>query len=394
MRARLGVERSPGRGEKEQIVITEIPYQVNKARVAARISELVREKKLDGVGEVRDESDRDGIRLVVELKKDVIPQIVINQLYRQTDLQTSYGVINLAIVQGRPAVLNLKETLEAFVGHRREVVARRTRYELRQAEGQREIVEGLGVAVSEVDLVIKTIRQSADPETARTALMTLPLSGLEAFVRRAGRPEGEIELARHRQPYALSDRQAKAILEMRLSRLTGLEQEKLAHEYAELCDAIARLRSILASPELLDNVIVMELEEIRTKYADRRRTEIVENDAEILDEDLDSRRGHGRDDLARRIHQAYEPRRLSRSEAGRPRTHRNGGARGRLGDTALRRLDARPMCSSSATRGKSTSRRSTKFPWPRVRARVVRSSFSSASKRAKRLRPHRGNSED
>jgi DNA gyrase subunit A len=286
MRARLGVEKSPGRGEKEQIVVTEIPYQVNKARVAARISELVREKKLEGVGEVRDESDRDGIRLVIELRKDVIPQIVINQLYRQTDLQTSYGVINLAIVQGRPAVLNLKETLEAFVGHRREVVARRTRYELRQAEGQREIVEGLGVAVSEVDLVVKTIRESADPETARAALAKLPLSGLEAFVRRAGRPESEIEQARGRTPYTLSERQAKAILEMRLSRLTGLEQEKLAREYTELSDAIARHRAILASPELLDDVIVTELEEIKAKYADKRRTEIVENDAEILDEDL------------------------------------------------------------------------------------------------------------
>src|SRR6185437_11552136 len=140
MRARINVEKSPGRGEKEQIVVTEIPYQVNKARVAARISELVREKKLEGVGEVRDESDRDGIRLVVELKRDVIPQVVINQLYRQTDLQTSYGVINLSIHQGRPAVLDLKETLQAFVAHRRDVVARRTRFELNQAEAQREIV--------------------------------------------------------------------------------------------------------------------------------------------------------------------------------------------------------------------------------------------------------------
>src|SRR5271165_5319215 len=196
MRARLGVERSPGRGEKEQIVVTEVAYQVKKARVAARISELVREKKLEGVGEVRDESDRDGIRLVVELKKDVIPQVVINQIYRQTDLQTSFGVINLAIMQGRPAVLTLKETLEAFIGHRRDVVTRRTRYELRQAEQQREIVEGLGVAITDVDLVVKTIRQSADPDIARKALMELPLEGLEAFVKRAGRPQSEIDEAK------------------------------------------------------------------------------------------------------------------------------------------------------------------------------------------------------
>jgi DNA gyrase subunit A len=286
MRARLAVEKSPGRGEKEQIVVTEIPYQVNKARVAARIAELVRDKKLEGVGEVRDESDREGIRLVIELKKDVVPQIVINQLYRQTDLQSSYGVINLAIAQGRPAVLNLKETLEHFIGHRREVVGRRTRYELRQAEAQREIVEGLGVAVAEVDLIVKTIRQSADPEAARTALMGLPLAGLEGFVRRAGRPESEIAEAKRRSPYTLSERQAKAILEMRLSRLTGLEQEKLATEYSELCAAIARHRAVLASPALLDDVVVMELEEIKAKYGDKRRTEIVESDAEIQDEDL------------------------------------------------------------------------------------------------------------
>jgi DNA gyrase subunit A len=286
MRARMNVENSPGRGEKEQLVVTEFPYQVNKARVAARISELVREKKIDGIGEVRDESDRDGIRLVVELKKDVIPQVVINQLYRQTDLQASFGVINLAIVHGRPAVLNLKETLEAFIAHRRDVVARRTRFELRQSEAQREVIEGLGVAVTEVDLVVRTIRESADPDAARRALMALPLSGLEAFVRRAGRPQIEIDEAKNKQPYRLSERQAKAILEMRLSRLTGLEQDKLATEYAELCEAIARFRAILASSKLLDDVIATELEEIKSKYADKRRTEIVENDAEILEEDL------------------------------------------------------------------------------------------------------------
>ena len=286
MRARLNVEKSPGRGEREQIVVTEIPYQVNKARVAARIAELVRDKKLEGVGEVRDESDREGIRLVIELKKDVIPQVVINHLYRQTDLQTSYGVINLAITHGRPAILNLKETLEAFIAHRRDVVSRRTRYELRQAENQREIVEGLGVAITDVDLVVRTIRASADPEAARVALMALPLAGLEAFVRRAGRPESEIEEAKKRNPYTLSERQAKAILEMRLSRLTGLEHEKLAKEYAELCDAIAKYKAILASPALLDDVIVVELEEVRSKYADKRRTEIVESEADIQDEDL------------------------------------------------------------------------------------------------------------
>src|ERR1700722_1327951 len=286
MRARIDVEKSPGRGEKEKLVVTEMPYQVNKARVAARISELVRDKKLEGVGEVRDESDRDGMRLVIELKKDVIPQVVINHLYRQTDLQASFGVISLSIMQGRPAILNIKEMLEAFIAHRRDVVTRRTRYELRKAEEQREIIEGLGVAVTQVDLVVRTIRESADPEAARLALMALPLQGLEDFVRRAGRPQSEIDETKKRTPYRLTERQAKAILEMRLARLTGLEQEKLAKEYGELSDAIAGYRAILASPQLLDDGIVIEREEIRAKYADKRRTEIVDNEAEIQEEDL------------------------------------------------------------------------------------------------------------
>jgi len=286
MRARFNVEKIPGKGEREQIVVTEIPYQVNKARVHAKLGELMREKRIEGISEVRDESDRDGIRLVIELKKDVLPQIVVNQLYRMTDLQSSFGVINLAIVGGRPAVLDLRSTLSCFVEHRRDVVTRRTRFELRQAEGQREIIEGLGVAITELDLVVKTIRESADAEVARVALMKLPLPGLEKFVIRAGRPQAEIDLAKKRGQYFLSDRQAKAILEMRLSRLTGLEQEKLAKEYGELCDTITRLRAILADEKLLFDIIVMELEDIKSKYADKRRTEIIADEAEITQEDL------------------------------------------------------------------------------------------------------------
>jgi DNA gyrase subunit A len=286
MRARMIIEKALGKGDREQLVVTEIPYQVNKARVHAKIGELIREKKIEGISEVRDESDRDGIRLVIELKKDVLPQVIQNQLYRMTDLQSTFGVINLAIMGGRPAVLDLRATLAAFVEHRRDVVTRRSRFELRNAEAQREIVEGLGMAVTEIDLVIRTIRESRDPEIARAALMQLPLKGLEKFVKRAGRPQTEIDEALKRTPYNLSERQAKAILEMRLSRLTGLETEKLAAEYGELCDTIARLRAILAEPKLLFDVIVMELEEIRAKYADKRRTEIVANEAEINEEDL------------------------------------------------------------------------------------------------------------
>ncbi len=294
MRSRYEVEKIQGKGDREQVVFTEIPYQSNKAKIAARIGELIREKKIEGISDVRDESDRDGrkvgtasqYRLVVELKKDVVPQVIVNQLYRQTDLQSSFGVINLAIVRGRPAVLNLKETLACFVEHRRDVVTRRTRFELRQAESQRELTEGMGMATTEIDLVVKTIRQARDTESARIALMALPLSGLEAFVRRAGRPESEIEDAKKKNPYTLSERQAKAILEMRLSKLTGLEQEKLAVEYGELCNEIARLRGILASQPLLMSLIVMELEEIRVKYNDPRRTEIIVDAGEIMAEDL------------------------------------------------------------------------------------------------------------
>ncbi len=285
MRARVDIEKVQNK-DREQIVVTEIPYQVNKARVHARIGELMRDKKIEGIFEARDESDRDGMRLVIELKKDVVPQVIVNQLYRMTELQTSFGVINLAIVRGRPAVLNLKETLEVFVEHRRDVITRRTRYELRHAEAQKEIIEGLGMATTEVDLVVKTIRQSRDPEAARSALMALPLRGLEAFVTRAGRPAQEIESAKARGDYFLSERQAKAILEMRLSRLTGLEQEKLAAEYGDLCNEIARLRNILDNQGVLLDLMVMELEEIRAKFSDKRRTEILASEIEMSDEDL------------------------------------------------------------------------------------------------------------
>jgi DNA gyrase subunit A len=216
----------------------------------------------------------------------VYPQVVLNQLYRLTDMQASFGIINLSIVDGRPAVLDLKQTLEHFVWHRREVVSRRTRFELTEAEGKREIAEGLGMAVTEVDLVIKTIRESKDPDEAKEKLMKLPLKGLEEFVRRAGRPEAEIEAAKKRKDYRLSERQAKVILEMRLARLTGLEREKLAAEYAELCNEITRLQAILADEKLLFDVIVKELEDVKEKHGDKRRTEIVDDEAEIQIEDL------------------------------------------------------------------------------------------------------------
>jgi DNA gyrase subunit A len=322
MRARIDVEKIQGKGDREQLVVTEIPYQVNKARVHAKLGELMREKKIEGISEVRDESDRDGMRLVIEMKKDAIPQVVVNQLYRMTDLQSTFGVINLAIVHGRPQVLNLRETLACFVEHRRDVVTRRTRFELRQAEAAREIIEGLGMATTEVDLVVKTIRASRDSDTAKLALMALPLKGLEAFLRRAGRPDSEIEEGKKKGDYFLSERQAKAILEMRLSRLTGLEQEKLAKEYGELSDEIARLRAILADVKLLMNVIVMELEEIKEKYADKRRTEIVASEADITDEDLIQEE----DMIVTISHAGY----IKRTSPGQYRAQKRGG-RGKIG---------------------------------------------------------------
>jgi DNA gyrase subunit A len=286
VRARAITEKIQGKGDREQIVVIELPYQVNKARLHAKIAELVRDKRIEGISEVRDESDRDGMRLVIELRKDVFPQVVMNQLYRLTDMQTTFGVINLSIVDNRPEVLDLKSTLNVFIEHRREVVTRRSRYELTQAQAERELIEGLGMAITQVDLVIRTIREAADPETARTELMKLPLVGLEEFVRRAGRPENEIAEAAKRGQYFLSERQAKAILEMRLSRLTGLEREKLATDYGRLCDQIGRLSAILSDMNLLMQLVVGELEEVRTKYKEDRRTEIVAAEAEINVEDL------------------------------------------------------------------------------------------------------------
>jgi DNA gyrase subunit A len=286
MRARTHTEQIPGKNDREQIVVTELPYMVNKAELVKKIAQLVREKRIEGIGDLRDESDRDGMRVVIELRRDAEPQLVLNQLYQMTALQSTFGANNLAIVGNHPRLLNLKETLSYFIEHRREVVTRRSRYELREAEAQREIVEGLGMAVTEVDLVIKTIRAARDPDQARADLMQLKLNGLEAFVRRAGRPQSEIDEAKARGDYFLSERQAKAILEMRLSRLTGLEQEKLAGEYGELCDTIARLKTILASDVELMLVIVRELDEIRERYGDDRRTEIVADAADISIQDL------------------------------------------------------------------------------------------------------------
>lgn len=286
MRARTAIEPLPRAKDRERIVVTELPYQVNKAELLRKIAGLVREKRLEGISDIRDESDRKGMHVVIELKRGAIGQIVLNQLFQTTQLQTSFGVNNLAIVEGRPRLLNVKQMLQYFIDHRREVVTRRTRFELAEARARREIVEGLGVAVASVETVVETIRACRDTEAARQALMRLPLRGLEQFVLRAGRPPEEVEQARAGGEYRLSELQARAILDMRLARLTGLESEKLATEYGELCQTIARLQKILDSESELMRVIIEELDEIRQKYGDERRTEIVEFEGEISVEDL------------------------------------------------------------------------------------------------------------
>jgi DNA gyrase subunit A len=259
MRARSTIETSK-KGDRVSIVITEIPYQVNKAKLIERIAELVREKTIEGISDLRDESDRDGMRIVIELKRGEAHEVVLNNLYKHTPLQSSYGIIMLAIVGGRPKVLGLLELVESFVEFRREVVRRRTEFELRKAEARYHILEGLKIALDHLDQVIALIRGSRTVAEAREGLVT---------------------------QFGLSTVQAQAILDMQLQRLTGLERQKILDELAELLKTIERLRAILASDRLLMQIIVDELKQVRDTYGDDRRTEIIEGESgELSIEDL------------------------------------------------------------------------------------------------------------
>lgn len=246
MRAKTQVEVLPN--GKSQIIVSEIPYQVNKARLIEGIANLVHEKKIDGITDLRDESDRTGLRIVIELRRDVKPKVILNQLYKHSQLQEKFGVIMLALVDGQPRVLNIKEMLEFYLGHQKEVVTRRTRYLLRQAEERAHIVEGLRIALSFLDAVIQTIRRSANVEDARRALM---------------------------QNFNLTERQAQAILDMRLQRLTALERQKLEEEYQDLKEKISYYQSVLASEAKVLEIIKKELGELKEKFADPRRTQII-----------------------------------------------------------------------------------------------------------------------
>src|SRR5215213_1620130 len=251
MRAKSEIEINK-KGDRQSIVVTEIPYQVNKAKLIERIADLVREKTIEGISDLRDESDRDGMRIVIELKRGEVPEVVLNNLYKHTQLQLSFGIIMLAIVGGRPKVLNLLELVESFVEFRREIVRRRTEFELRKAEARYHILEGLKIALDHLDAVIALIRGSKTVPEAREGLMT---------------------------QFALTLIQSQAILDMQLQRLTGLERQKILDELAELLKTIERLRAILASERLLMQIIVDELKTVRDKYGDDRRTEIIEGES-------------------------------------------------------------------------------------------------------------------
>src|SRR4030066_1305047 len=258
MRARAIIEKN-ARNDKETIVITEIPYQVNKATLIEKISELVRDKKVAGIADLRDESDREGIRGVIDLKREENSAIILNQLYKFTAMESSFGIIMLAISEGRPQVLNLKEIIEKFIAFRKDVVVRRTLFDLARAKERAHILEGLIIALKNIDAIVTLIKAAKNPQEASEKLCA---------------------------KFGLSEIQAKAILEMRLQRLTGLERAKIDDEYKEVKNLMARLEAILADPQKVLQVIIDELTEIKERYGDERRSEIVASSGDIDIEDM------------------------------------------------------------------------------------------------------------
>lgn len=293
VRARVEVEDIDKAGNRQQLVITELPYQLNKARLIEKIAELVKEKKIEGITELRDESDKDGMRVVIELRRGEVPDVVLNNLYAQTQMQSVFGINVVALVDGQPKIMNLKDMLEVFIRHRREVVTRRTVYELRKARERGHILEGQAVALSNIDPVIELIKASPTPAEAKERLIATAWesSAVEAMVERAGadscRPEGlDAQYGLRDGKYYLSPEQAQAILELRLHRLTGLEHEKLLAEYQEILNLIGELIRILTNPERLMEVIREELEKVKAEFGDARRTEIVASRLDLTIADL------------------------------------------------------------------------------------------------------------
>ncbi len=274
------------RKDRFAIVVTELPFMVNKERWVSQTAALIIDKKLEGISDLTDASDRNGIRVVFELKRDADDKVVLNNLFKFTSLQTSFSTNMLAIVDGRPVMLTLRKALQVFIDHRREIVTRRTLFDLREARSRREIVEGLGLAVMNVDRVIEIIRASKDTDIARDALMKEKLLGMGGFLERAGRPAPEVDAANTKGFVFLTERQAQAILDMRLGRLTGLEREKLEAEYKELWALTDYLEGLLGDDKNLMAAIVAELKSLREEFADPRRTQIVDFEGEILTEEL------------------------------------------------------------------------------------------------------------
>ncbi len=292
IRARTHVEDLE-KGSRQAIIVDEIPYQVNKANLLIRIGELVREKKLEGISDLRDESDKSGMRVVIELKRGEIPEIVLNNLYKLTQLQDSFGMNMVALVDGQPRLLNLKQFVEYFLQHRREVIVRRTRFDLRKARERGHILEGLAVALANVDEMIALIKASPTPPEAKVALMARAWRSqvVDEMLTRAladqARPDGlPAHFGASKDGYRLSDAQAQAILEMRLQRLTGLEQDKITGEYRDVMTLIADLIDILAKPERVTTIVGDELAAIRDEFGDKRRSEIVAQAEDLSIEDL------------------------------------------------------------------------------------------------------------
>jgi len=291
VRARTHVEEFGN--NRERLVVTELPYQVNKARLIERIAELVKEKKIEGISELRDESDKDGMRVVIELRRGEMPDVLLNNLYKQTQMQSVFGINMVALVDGQPRLLNIKQILEAFIRHRREVVTRRTIFDLRKAREKAHVREGLAIALANIDPIITMIKAAKNPAEAREKLVStawepgLVIEMLSRTGAEGSKPEGlpdNVGLVEGK--YYLSETQAQAILDMRLHRLTGLEQDKILKEYGELLDLIAELLKILASADRLMEVIREELLEIMQQYGDERRTEIVASQEDLSIEDL------------------------------------------------------------------------------------------------------------
>jgi len=298
MRAKVHFEEIEKSNGREAIIVDELPYQVNKANLCIKIGELVREKRLEGISEIRDESDKSGMRMVIELKRGEVPEVVLNNLYNHTQMQDTFGMNMVAILDGQPRLLNLKQILEAFLRHRREVVTRRTQFELKKARDRGHILEGLAVALANVDEIIALIKASSTPPEAKAALLSRPWRSTvveDMLARVAGEHIGTeafrplnlaAEFGLHGNGYFLTEVQAQAILDLRLQRLTGLEQDKIVGEYADVMTKIADLLDILDKPDRVTEIIVNELGEVKAAFGDARRSEIIAHGADISLEDL------------------------------------------------------------------------------------------------------------